>query len=87
MQFLHLKVACKICVPVAVVAEEFMRCLYMHSTFPWSCTAETLLFVQPVLNVFWSVYNHQDPIARAYTGRIVIYKRNDFPGITEGYFW
>ena len=20
-------------------------------------------------------------------GRIVIYKRNDFPGITEGYFW
>ena len=21
------------------------------------------------------------------TGRIVIYKRNDFPGITEGYFW
>ena len=39
--------------PVAVVAEEFMRCLYMHSTFPWSCTAETLLFVQPVSNVFW----------------------------------
>ena len=42
------------------------RCLYMHSTFPWSCTAETLLFVEPVSNVFWPVYNHQDRIVRAY---------------------
>ena len=26
---------------------------YMHSTFPLSCTAQTLLFEQPVTNVFW----------------------------------
>ena len=30
-----------------------MGCLYMRSTFLWSCTADTLLFVQPVKNVFW----------------------------------
>ena len=38
----------------------------MHSTFPWSFTAETLLFVQPVSNVFWPVYNHKDHIVHAY---------------------
>ena len=36
----------------------------MHSTFLLSCTAETLLFEQPVTNVFW-------PRIQLYQERIV----------------
>ena len=36
----------------------------MHSTFLLSCTAETLLFRQPVTNVFW-------PRIQLYQDRIV----------------
>ena len=66
MQFLHLKSCSQDLCPCCCCGWRNTRCFYMHSTFPWSCTAETLLFVQPVSNVFWPVYNHQDRIVCAY---------------------
>ena len=53
MYFLHLKSCSQDLCLCCCFGRRNMRCLYMHTTFPWSCTAETILFVQPVTNMFW----------------------------------
>ena len=70
MHFLHLKSCSQDLCLCCCFGRRNMRCLYMHTTFPWSCTAETILFVQPVTNIIVTcsglVYNYQDRIVSAH---------------------
>ena len=53
MHILHFKSCSQDLCLCCCFGRRNMRCLYMHTTLPWSCIAETILFVQSVTNVFW----------------------------------